>query len=327
MPSLSLTNSIADIDSVKSLASGHPVYLLTAIDKSRVVVKRENKANAQASLGANLNAMRAATGQTTGTVLKNGEVLVLQDFVQEWTDLVAQTAIMEPLAVGQLRNDLAMPGTWYKMPKAAGINDLDAAITSLMVNQDKVGVRSIAKALSATDGLETLGRVIAADFYNGNDDRFAIDGDGGSQNQRTAARFRVLFNIKNVLVMVDHGVLRPAGLDSFDSSSRYGDVDQTIPALEARTGSLWPGHKLASVQSGWRKQYCKDVIADLEDSWGPRNRKIIFASKARLPWNADTRLYKGMSQGIDGIIAHVRFVGKRANAPAGLASRLQILTS
>ena len=134
MPSLSLSSSIADIDSVKSLANGHPVYLLKAIDNSKIVVKREEKQNARAHLTANLNAMRAAALQTTGPALGNGEILVLRDFVQEWADLVAQTAIMEPLDVGRLRNDLGMAGTWYKMPLAAGVNDLDAAIESLLAN-------------------------------------------------------------------------------------------------------------------------------------------------------------------------------------------------
>lgn len=330
MASLSLTSSIADIDSVKALASGHPVYLLKAIDDSRIVVKREDKAGAEANLNANLSAMKAATMQSTGKALDNGEFLVLRDFVQEWADLVTQTAVMEPLDVGKLRADLGMQGTWYKMPMASGITDLGAAVESLLLNQDKVGVRSIAKALSAAGGLETLGRVIAADFYNGNNDRFVADGGGGDINPRTTQRFRVLLNIKNVLVMVDHGTLRPAGLDSFDSMGHYGDVSQTIEQLEASDANMvpvWAGRKLASTETAWRKQFCKDVVADLEDSWGPRNRKIIFASKARLPTNADARLFKGMAQGIDALIAHVRFRNNRANPPAGLASRLAILTS
>jgi hypothetical protein len=330
MPALSVNSKFDEFDAVKVLAQGHPVYPLRAIDNSTLVIKREDAVGAKLDLKHNLMAMRSAVGTETGKPLSSSEIDTLRDFCQEWADLVVLTGVQEPIDVGRLRHDLGQGGTWYKMNEAPGVMDLKQAIQSLIANGDKTGIKTIAKALVASGGLEALGRVIAADLYNNNTDRFVSDGLGGAQNPRTLTRFIVIQNIGNILLMIENGKLKPSGLDSFESASIYNDVTQTIAAIEANDANMgggWTGRKLAAGQAAWRVQFCRDVVTDLEDSWGPRNRKIKFASTARLPGNAATRIGKGLDTGIQNIVAHVRFQANKANAPAGLADRLRILTS
>ena len=331
MLTLSLNSPFNELDGVKAIATGHPVYLVVAEDGSHLVIKREEALNAQANLKANLRVMSVATGKSTGKVLVQSELDTLRDFLLESHDAIAQFGLQEPVDVVRLRADVAKAGTWLKMNEAPGVTDLKAAITALVTNQDKTGVRAIAKGLKSNGGLEMLGKLIAADLYNHNSDRFVADGLGGAQNPRVpTSRFRVIQNIGNILLLVENRKLKPVGLDSFESASIYADLSKTIQAIEADDASMapaWYGRKLTSGQAAWRTQFAADICADFEDAWGPRNRRIKFASTARLPTGAPARIVKGINVAIISIKAHVQMMANRASSPAGLASRWAIINT
>jgi hypothetical protein len=315
-------------DGVKALAPGHPVFLLGAADKSYLVVKQENAVGAKVNLNANLKAMSAATGKAAGKALVQGELDAIRDFLQDSQDALRLWRIPEPLGVVALRNAFIIPGTWYKMPEAPGVTDLKAAVADLINNQDKTGVRAIAKSLNAAGGMEMLGRIIAVDLYNGNTDRFVADGLGGALNPRTNIRFRVMQNIGNVLLSIENGKLKPVGLDSFEAASIYADVTKTIQAIELTDAGMapgWSGRKLTDAQAAWRLQFAQSICDDLEDAWGLRNRKLSILRKKRLNSDAAARLAKGMRDAIIELKNHVRLRAAKINAPAGLASRLAIL--
>lgn len=328
MSTLSMNQPFDEFDGVKALAPGHPVFLLAAADKSYLVIKQETAVGAKVNLNANLKAMAAGTGKATGKVLVQGELDTIRDFLQDSQDALRQLRIPEPAGVTALRTAFIVPGTWYKMPEAPGVIDLKAAVNDMINNQDKTGVRAIAKSLNAAGGMEMLGRIVAVDLYNGNTDRFVADGLGGALNPRTNARFRVIQNIGNILLAVENGKLRPVGLDSFESASIYADVTKTIPAIEQNDAGMapgWSGRKLTDAQVAWRHQFAQSICDDLEDAWGPRNRKLGFLRKQRLNGDAAARLVRGMRDAVTELKNHIRIKAAKINAPAGLASRLTIL--
>jgi hypothetical protein len=90
---------------------------------------------------------------------------------------------------------------------------------------------------------------------------------------------------------------------------------------------MWAGHHLnpSTDQRSWLKNYMVCIHADLNAALGPRNRKIIFATKERLNKDGPARMLRGAIAAIDQIKARLRDMVRKPNAPAGLASRLNAL--
>ncbi len=171
MPLLSV-DAIIDSDNIKTITSispGRPVFLVVGSDNSHLVLKQEitTQAHDPVNLKFANKAMKAVSPAANSKVLTSMEVAALRSTVQLETDVAQMTFRPVPPDILYLGQVLLQGGAWFKMDKADGIIDLQRAVTKAIQNQDKSGVRQIAAALSAPNGLESLGRILAADFFNG----------------------------------------------------------------------------------------------------------------------------------------------------------------
>lgn len=303
---------------IVNLSANRPVFLVTATDRSHVVIKQEVQvhANDLQNMKFALKVVKTVSPNAAGKALTMSEVQVLQDFV-DMNEYIANVT-MRPLSadIAYLKQLLTANGMWYKMEKADGIVNIEDA-KNKAANGDKTDVRAIAAAFSAPDGLEALGRIIAADLWNGNNDRFTPGGTGGNG-------YQVCQNPGNVLLAVQ-GTLKPIGLDAYEAMGVFRNYNATIDQLEG--ADQWGGRLLADGARAQLKAFCALVIADIEAILGPRNRRGLgrLGRTSRLPSNAVTRLQHGIISGALPIKAKMRQLAGRPNPPAGLISRLTIV--
>lgn len=321
MPNFGLSYPIVSdyLTGIVNLSPNRPVFLLTATDGSHVVIKQEVQVHAPdpQNMKFALKVIKQVSPAAAGKSLQNSEIDVLRGYVDMYEYIA--TVTMRPLNqdLAYLKTLLASGGMWYKMDKAEGIVSIEGAKAKAMAG-DKTDVRNIAAALSAPDGLEALGRIIAADLWNGNNDRFTY---GGTDNG-----YRVCQNPGNVL-LATQGTLKPIGLDAYEAMGVFRDYNQTIAQLEG--ADRWGGRLLAATQAARveLRDFCRDVIADIEAILGPRNRKGLgkLGGTSRLPSNAVTRLQHGVISGSLPIRAKMRQLAARPNPPVGLIDRLTIV--
>jgi hypothetical protein len=217
-----------------------------------------------------------------------------------------------PTEIDHLDESLQNGGVWFKMSKAEGVRDLGTAMKERSDHQDKSGVRQIAAALRG-GGLETLGKIIAADLFNGNIDRFnPYFTDKFGQEQQVGDKipgtdpqkqFAVLLNIGNVLFSMQQDKSRFVALDPYDRQGHWRKMNKTIQNLKrirfpARTGLAITSRTTRKRHSGVHGSRAL-IAEDLETALGPRNRKVAVLSSRRLPRNADARILTGMNTGIN----------------------------
>lgn len=312
-----------DIYNVVALAQGHPVYKLEGWgdDKGQVdaiVVKMESM-KAAANMG-NVRDVGMATALMTiidknarTLVLKKDEVAQLKLYA-EAGNVADQTGLR---TAGDLLKDLNDPmGVWTKM-EVKRLTQLDKALAKRLQG-DKADVRVIAAALKAHGGLEKLGKIIAVDLFNGNNDRFIYPGPGKKEDGMTV-RFKAIWNLGNVLVAAGS----PIGLDSYDPNNTTRDLNVAVTA-----NSDWSGMLLTQGMKAEREQFVADIIEDLELALGPRNRKSIMkviGSKNRLGSNRKDRLMKGMLAGKNMLQQALVPRRNHPNFPIGLSSRMALL--
>jgi hypothetical protein len=323
MPQLSLNQPIGHFESVKVLQSGHPVFLLVADDGSHLVIKYETTSDAE-NLRRNQLAMQLASPQSRAVILTVDELHALKGFVDVRKLLCRQGVGDAPSEdTKMLGRYLRMPGTWYKMNEAKGLVSL-AGVARQVLEGDKTGARAFAKALNAGGGLEALGKIIGADLFNGNGDRFTPMG-GGVVIVKTAAQdhaldAKALVNVGNVMAAVSGGKLRAIGLDSWDPyTMQEKDMGQAVNV------NGWSGAILGPKEKGKRLTYATHIADDLNMLLGPRNRRFAFLQQTRLDPDAPQRIVNGMESVTRALISKVQASMKRPNAPAGLESRLKIL--
>ena len=284
-----------------------PSFLATATDNSTVVLKNEVQVHASDphNMKMALKVAKTVSPAGAGKVLTYLEIQAVQGYFE--TKKYISEVTMQPLPpdVKYLGDMLEANGMWYKMAKAEGIVSIEDAQQRAAAG-NKTDVRSIAAALSATDGLESLGRIIAADLWNGNNDRFSPNGGADGH--------RVLVNAGNVLLAF-HGnqnTLKPIGLDAYEAMGMFRNYNQTIPQLEEGLDQ-WSGRLLANTPASnlALKTFCDSAVADIEDVLGPRNRKLLFAKTRRLPSNASNRLQQGVLSGAIPIRTKMRMLAGR----------------
>jgi hypothetical protein len=320
MPHFGLTHTIDlyHLYTVVNLSAGRPVFLLTATDNSHVVVKQEVQvhANDPQNLRFALKVVKTVSPGAAGKALTAAEIQVLNEYVDTCVGVAEALETQLAPDVVYLRQLLGQNGIWYKMDKADGLMSIDDARAKAAAG-DKSGVRNIAGALSAPDGLEALGRIIAADLWSGNNDRFTPGGTGGN--------YRVCQNPGNVLLSLQGAALKPIGLDAYEAMGAFRNYQQPIAALEG--ADTWGGRLLASTPGAHARlrTFCTDVIADIEDILGPRNRKNPLGRRRRLPLNAATRLQHGVVAGSLPIKAKMRSLAGKPLPPAGLIDRLTVV--
>ena len=315
----------ADIYNIVALSPGHPVFKLEGWGDGSgkvdaLVIKMES--TVAAATGANRRDVRVTTGlmsmvdpNAKTVVLSRSEIQELRTYADGGN--VADTT---GLAVaGVLKTNIASPnGVWTKMP-LKNLVMLDKAIAGRLAG-DKTDVRIIAAALKGSGGLEKLGQIIAADLFNGNNDRFVWP-PPGQKDPDLPARFKTIWNIGNVMVASGANAKgTPIGLDSYDPNNQLKDLRQAVTQ-----DSGWAGMLLGANMTDERKAFAEGVISDLEMALGPRNRKTIFGSQNRLGTARKERLLKGMLSGKNIIQQALVPLKHRPNLPVGLSSRMALL--
>jgi hypothetical protein len=323
MPQLSLDRPIDGVESVKGLHAGHPVFLLVGSDASHLVIKQEDTLDAE-NLRRNQLAMQLASPQARAVILSADEVRALKGYVELRRMLKRHGgADVVGTDTNALARYLKSGGTWFKMKEAKGLVNL-SGVARQVLEGDKTGARALAKAFNASGGLEALGKIIGADLFNSNGDRFSPSG-GGKVFVKTSVQehgfpTKALVNIGNVMASTSGGRLKAIGLDSWDPGSVVqADMTEKVAKLD------WLGAMLAPNEKAKRLTYANDICDDLNTLLGPRNRRFAFLQQTRLDADAPQRIVKGMEQVTQALISKLQSSMKRPNAPGGLESRLKLL--
>ncbi|QPF75637.1 hypothetical protein G8A07_23775 [Roseateles sp. DAIF2] len=329
MPDLAL-NQVIDsnrISSCTELSPGRPVYLLVGHDGSSLVIKQELTIHASdpQNLDRALKNMAVVSPSATAEVLTLLEVLELQSWVDLEHDVAQMTFRALDPNIQTLRNTLGQGGTWHKTNKLAGVQDLNDAVARATQHADKSGVRAIAAALNRPNGLEALGQIIAIDMFNGNHDRFDVsyvpNGQAVGVPNPRGGQFMALVNLGNVILHIHNGALRPVGLDAYEAMGAFRDFSG------GATPHGWSGLNLGATPaaSTFRTNFSQDIVTDLEAALGPRNRKIAFATKRRLPTNAAARVLNGINVGALLLRQDLTALRQANGASAGLLARMNSL--
>jgi hypothetical protein len=284
---LSLDKPIWGIESFENLHAGHPVFLIAGYDGSHLVIKKESTLDQQ-NVRRNQLAMQLASPQARSVILSLNEVTALHTAVADarsWAII-----LQRPLSpdVGVLDQYLANPGTWFKMKEAKGLMNLGGAVQRLQTG-DKSGVRAMAKALNGSGGLEALGKIVGADMFNNNGDRFTWKGGGFVEVGTERIDVKALVNVGNVMGAMSGSKLTMIGLDSWDPLGvDQADMNQQI------SPDLWLGVILAEPKASARLEFAKLIADDLNLLLGPRDRRFEFLQQTRLNPDAPKRIVKGM---------------------------------
>jgi len=321
--SLDAVFTSADITSITCLALGaeeRPVFLVTGDDGSEIVIKNEGvvfAASDPRNLKVALKTMQQVSPEARGKLLSQIEVDVVHDYVALEEEIARLTFKAVSPCMVYLRTIVDSGGMWFKMAKARGLLDMKKAAEQL-ADGDKSGVRAIAESLSAPDGLEALGRIIAADFWSGNNDRFAPFG-------ATAEGMQVLQNAGNVIIAIQgvHQLRKPIGLDAYEAMGAFRHMHMD-PTDYENNDEQWPGRLLADNNRTTLRRFCDLAVEDMETVLGPRNRKFL-GRRSRLPRNAAQRLMAGIINGAQPIKAKMRLMAAKPGAPPGLQHRLNLV--
>lgn len=161
--------------------------------------------------------------------------------------------------------------------------------------KDKSGVRAFVRALNGPGGFETLGKVIAADLVNDNDDRFAVDGGIDITIGNRDFSFKALVNPGNVFINITKdGANSISGLDFIAPGRQENkDVNAALPKNH-------PIHHLSTKEA--RARLAANIVSDLELIVNPKRGRFSFN---KLDSNAAKRLQAGMVEGAQLIAAEL----------------------
>lgn len=323
---LSIKNPINadDIHSASILAPGHPVFKLEGFGNSvgkidAIVVKQEGGHGQNVAMAA--MTMSIVDKNSRQVPLSPVELQALRTFaaMQDQPTTESFRASMEIVKV------LAMGGTWIKMD-VKRLMDLKSAGQNLAAG-DKSDVRVIANALRKPGGLEKLGEIIAADLFNGSNDRFAYPA-----MKNLGVGNVVVQNQGNIFIDCSKiGAGKPVGLDNYDPFSQQRHMSGQEATNMDLGVDCWGGHLLKSANKTKRDDFIKSIVADLEFLLGgARNRKIAFASKNRLGNARTARISKGMDNGtklLKKAFAKFRVIGQQQNKQfaEGISRKLAVL--
>ena len=330
---LSMQTTITDMEiaDVAVLRSG-TVYLLTGHANEKLVVKVEAGMVNKDMFKQNRLAMRAVDPKAGGNAkaLKKEEVEALKDwteFMQRVTSDFADNKI-DHFDSGPAAKDLSAclkafaANLWYKMPAAdlTGADKLLEARLGVGGNgPDKGVMKQFADGLNAEGGLEQLGRIISADMYMGNTDRFnPFEGSqrdfGGKQ-----LKFKVLMNPGNLFMVGKKTQQRisVSGHDFIDPNTGFRYYDRNIDDISQDYGVAWLGDTLCS--SSARKKFVKNIVHDLEVILTP-NRKS-YSPFRKLDSSAEKRVERGMLDGMRLIVKAIDEKYGRGTMPQGVKQR------
>jgi hypothetical protein len=321
MAILALDKPIASVTGVKNLKDGHPVFLIVGADDSHLVVKQESTTDT-ANLRRNFLVMGMASPKARAVILTPGEVDELRAPVRKRIAFKRKGGPDLTADESTLQKYLGQGGTWFKMLEAEGYTDLER-VARQFLEGDKTGVRARATALNNSGGLESLGKIVAADLFNNNNDRFMpktpgkiyVKANGGE----TEFSVKSLANIGNVMAALSGSKLKVIGLDSWDP------YQELVSNLNVAPGGDWLGGLLAPHKESARLDFAVDIRDDLNLLLGTRNRSFDFLQQTRLNPDAAQRIAKGMNTMRKLLIDRMVRSLKQPNPPAGLAARLTVV--
>jgi len=214
---------------------------------------------------------------------------------------------------------------WYKMP-LADLTDADKLLEARLGTQtgtaDKSVMRQFADGLNAMGGLEQMGKIVAADMFIGQLDRFNPSQGSTKHYGNKQLNFKVVANIGNIFVIGKNSQQRVAvsGHDFLDPNSGFRHYDSSIKDTEDNYGVTWPGRTLCDKSA--RRKFAKHIVQDLETILTPNRKSYSLFSK--LDGNAEKRLERGMLDGMRDIVGAVDARYGKPGAkpiPAGLKQR------
>ncbi|MEI8298168.1 MAG: hypothetical protein WCH32_09100 [Pseudomonadota bacterium] len=291
------------IQRIKQLSQGHPVFLLSMANGDQCVIKADG-ANRTAHLSAPIEIMNAVDPHAPSRVLSKTEMLGIRGWVMgHAADLEEQPGyLMSELASG-LRPPLPGQGPQYSkvfivMEAKAQLTDLQAeGLKGLgqdgdgnITVRDKSGVKSLQQVFKQPGVLEKLGEVLAVDAFNGNQDRINFEGAG--KPWPGAGSLKCIQNPGNIFIGEGGGRLTVLGLDVFDPTNQFKDMNN-FPEPDF----AYPGRILRADAAARRVKLAQDVVADFETILGPRNRTFAFQKQTRMPTDACPRIVRGMESG------------------------------
>lgn len=289
----------ADIDHIKMLKD-LKVWLLKGFNDDKIVIKKDAVYAPQIK-SANPIIKAIAPGSKL-KILTPAEITALNNFVaayEGWARELDQMGMdldpEEDQAVKDLKEVLGprFPEPFVKM-EAVNVMDLEKALDQRMApNADKTNLRAFAATLKAPGGLERLGKIIAADLFNGNTDRFHPNRKKAITVGGVTINLRCLVNVGNVFRVETAGGSEVGALDFVDPQALFKDTNQPLTQVEKNVDKLWPGRILADKKL--RNLFADDVVHDLEAILSPR--KSIFSLKTKLGSGASGRIATGMAEG------------------------------
>lgn len=318
-----------DIESIDVFRSG-TVYKLTGFGRDTLVIKCE-PINVQASALKHAKvAMKAVDRKGGGKVkeLSGSERQALKDYVafmKSVTKDFAQDQV-DRFAAGKGTEDLSQvvdSPLWYKMPMADLI-DADKLLMARLGTEtgfaDKGVMVQLCDGLKAKGGLEQVGKIVAADMYIGNGDRFSpVEGSQRMYGGKNF-KFKAIMNIGNIFMIGKNTQQRIAfsGHDFIDPNSQYRNYDMSLKDVKDYADVDWLGIHVCDSKS--RKKFAKNIVRDLELILTP-NRKASSPFR-KLGRDAAKRVEKGMLTGMREIVAEIdRKYARKPPMPAGVKDR------
>jgi hypothetical protein len=331
MLSMNSTFDDMDIADVRVLRSG-TVYLLEGHGRDNLVVKVEAANVNRGTFKHAKLAMKAVDNTGGGQVkrLTDAEITALKDwadFMQGITNNFAADKVSN-FRSGSAAENLhacllgAQQNLWFKMPAAqltSGNEMLDIRMGVGSNPPSKGIMRQFADGLNADGGLEQLGRIIAADMYIGNTDRFSPEGGSSTTYGKKTIRFKALKNPGNLFMVgkTTEQRISVSGHDFIDPNSGYKNFDMGLQDISEGYNQEWGGDTLCDPKR--RKKFVKNVVTDLETLLTP-NRKALSPFR-KLSSKAEKRVAAGIKDGMALIVAGIDGHYRKAGPPAGVKER------
>lgn len=303
-----------DIRELVVLTQQQPVWLLKGDRNSSLVVKAESVGTTNAEVVRQaMKIMGIVSPQARMKIMLPSEVNEFRSYVK-YLRLVDDHEDQEwsyQLNFIQTNLDNSMRA-WMKMETLR--------LTSFEDGNDAAS-KKIGKVLNAPDGLEDMGKIIAADLFNGNNDRFNfLDLNNTSAGVNWGVKRKQLHYLTNPGNFMIHesgnGEAKLLGMDPFDRSTRIGGLDSPV-------GQNWGYGIFHPQRRGTEVPNIAERCAyDLKKVVGKTTGMIV---RARLDGNAARRIAAGMLQGaglIEGYFKQ-KYQSRNVVRPNGLASRAQ----
>jgi hypothetical protein len=320
--SLDIAFTSNDIDHI-TMFKDLKVWRLQGNNNDSIVIKTD--AVHQPQLKSASPIIKAISTASKLKILSAGEILALKSFVSTFEDIDRAYRDLgmayrpnEAGAVADLKQSLTFGFPFVKMAYVQQTN-LESALESRL-GGDKTDLQEFTATLNAPGGFERLGKIIAADLFNGNTDRFFP----GSASTKTIGGvtfdLRCLVNVGNVFRVRLGAGSEVGALDFVDPNSNFKNINTPLAQIEG-PGLQWPARIL--LDRTLRKDFAKDIVHDFELILSPHKSK--YSLKTKLKMDAASRLVDGMVQGAQLITAKLQLKYNPNGWTPGITDRYNII--